>query len=199
MTFTGTLLPYQPEAVDRMVERRKMLVAYDLGLGKTVLTIAAIERLKDEGKITGPGLIICLSSLKYQWATQIEKFTDGSANVIVIDGTPKKREQQYLEAIDWGHTLVDYVILNYEQVVNDWDKVQQLNRSFVVVDEATAIKSFNVCILLPGVTAITVLAVAMGPTISRSLIGSKPLFGWFSLLNKLVPVAMIRILLVPVF
>jgi SNF2 family DNA or RNA helicase len=143
MTFTGTLLPYQPEAVDRMVERRKMLVAYDLGLGKTVLTIAAIERLRDEGKITGPGLIICLSSLKYQWAAQIEKFTDGHANTLVIDGTPKKRLEQYTEALDWGHSLVDYVIINYEQVVNDWEQVQQLNRSFIVIDEATAIKSFR--------------------------------------------------------
>ena len=52
MTFTGTLLPYQPEAVDKMCERRKMLVAYDLGLGKTVLTIAAIERLMDSRDIT---------------------------------------------------------------------------------------------------------------------------------------------------
>jgi len=42
--FVGTLLPYQPEAVDKMTERGKMLVAYDLGLGKTVLTIAAIEQ-----------------------------------------------------------------------------------------------------------------------------------------------------------
>lgn len=68
MTFTGTLLPYQPEAVDAMCTRGKMLVAYDLGLGKTVLTIAAIERLMDEGLITEPGIVICLSSLKYQWA-----------------------------------------------------------------------------------------------------------------------------------
>ena len=58
MTFTGTLLPYQPEAVDRMCERKKMLVAYDLGLGKTVLTIAAIERLMDSREITEPGLVI---------------------------------------------------------------------------------------------------------------------------------------------
>lgn len=143
MTFSGTLLPYQPEAVDRMVDRRKMLVAYDLGLGKTVLTIAAIERLRDEGKITGPGIIICLSSLKYQWAAQIEKFTNGTATPLVIDGTPKKRVQQYAEALDWGHSLVDYVILNYEQVVNDWEYVSQLNRAFIVIDEATAIKSFR--------------------------------------------------------
>jgi SNF2 family DNA or RNA helicase len=143
VTFTGTLLPYQPEAVDRMCERQKMLVAYDLGLGKTVLTIAAIERLMDENKITEPGLIICLSSLKYQWANQIEKFTNGTSKALVIDGTPKKRAEQYAEAMDWRTTGIDYIVLNYEQVVNDWDSIKELPRGFVVLDEATAIKSFK--------------------------------------------------------
>lgn len=140
--FTGTLLPYQPEAVDKMCERGSMLVAYDLGLGKTVLTIAALERLMDEGRIREPGLIICLSSLKYQWASQIEKFTDGS-KPLVIDGPPSKRAEQYQCAIDWKDNNVDYVILNYEQVVNDWNYVSKLPRGFVVLDEATAIKSFK--------------------------------------------------------
>ena len=143
MTFTGTLLPYQPEAVDRMCERGTMLVAYDLGLGKTVLTIAAIERLMDENKIKEPGLIICLSSLKYQWANQIEKFTDGTSNALVIDGTPKQRAAQYEQAFDWRNSKVDYIILNYEQVVNDWENVKKLPRGFVVLDEATAIKAFK--------------------------------------------------------
>ena len=143
MTFKGTLLPYQPEAVDRMVDRHKVLVAYDLGLGKTVLTIAAIERLMDENKVKEPGLIICLSSLKYQWANQIEKFTDGTSKALVIDGTPKKREEQYAEAMDWRVSGVDYIILNYEQIVNDWDAIKNLPRGFVVLDEATAIKSFR--------------------------------------------------------
>ena len=143
MTFKGTLLPYQPEAVDRMVNRHKVLVAYDLGLGKTVLTIAAIERLMDENKVKEPGLIICLSSLKYQWANQIEKFTDGTSKALVIDGTPKKRAEQYAEAMDWRASGVDYIILNYEQIVNDWDAIKNLPRGFVVLDEATAIKSFR--------------------------------------------------------
>jgi SNF2 family DNA or RNA helicase len=143
VTFTGTLLPYQPEAVDRMCERQKMLVAYDLGLGKTVLTIAAVERLMDLGEIKEPGLVICLSSLKYQWSNQIEKFTNGTSNALVIDGTPKKRAEQYAKAQDWHNTKVDYVILNYEQVVNDWSFVKDLPRGFVVLDEATAIKSFR--------------------------------------------------------
>ena len=143
MTFKGTLRPYPPEAVDRMVGRHKVLVAYDLGLGKTVLTIAAIERLMDENKVKEPGLIICLSSLKYQWANQIEKFTDGTSKALVIDGTPKKREEQYAEAMDWRASGVDYIILNYEQIVNDWDAIKNLPRGFVVLDEATAIKSFR--------------------------------------------------------
>ena len=143
MSFTGTLLPYQIDAVEAMVARKKMLVAYDLGLGKTVLTIAALEQLKDSQEIQEPGIIICLSSLKYQWAEQIRKFTSGSANPLVIDGTKTQREAQYEEALDWGHSLIDYVIINYEQVVNDWEYVSKLGRGFIVCDEATAIKSFR--------------------------------------------------------
>jgi SNF2 family DNA or RNA helicase len=142
VSFVGTLLPYQPEAVDKMCERKKMLVAYDLGLGKTVLTIAAIERLMDEQKVTEPGLVICLSSLKYQWAESIKKFTNGSTP-IVIDGTPEQRKRQYDRAMKWRTTGVDYIVMNYEQVVNDWEFVSKLPRGFIVLDEATAIKSFR--------------------------------------------------------
>ena len=141
--FTGTLFPYQVEAVGRMCEQKKMLVAYDLGLGKTVLTIAALEQLMDAGEITEPGLIICLSSLKYQWANSIDKFTEHTSFPLVIDGTPKQRQAQYAQAMDWHTSQVDYIIMNYEQVVNDWEYVRKLPRGFVVLDEATAIKSFK--------------------------------------------------------
>ena len=142
MAFVGKLFPYQPPAVDRMVDRGKMLVAYDLGLGKTVLTIAAVEKLMDEQKITEPGLIICLSSLKYQWEASITKFTNGS-KAIVIDGNQEQRKRQYDRAKNWRNTKIDYIIMNYEQLVNDWDIVSKLPRGFVVLDEATAIKSFK--------------------------------------------------------
>lgn len=141
--FTGQLLPYQQEAVDTMVDRRKVLVAYDLGLGKTVITIAAIEQLRDVGVETT--LIIALSSLKYQWAKEIAAFSDRTC--IVIDGSPTKRQEQYAEALDY-----DYIVVNYEQVVNDWTSISALfvetslphtSRLAVVFDEVTAIKSFR--------------------------------------------------------
>jgi len=140
MAFTGTLLPYQTEAVEAMVDKKKMLVAYDLGLGKTVLTIAALESLLSGlGSAREPGIVICLSSLKYQWAEQIRRFTD-AGNPLVIDGPPKKRAQQYQDALALKYS---HIILNYEQVVNDWETVQLLPRGFIVCDEATAIKSFR--------------------------------------------------------
>jgi SNF2 family DNA or RNA helicase len=141
--FKGTLLPYQPEAVNKMTYRHKVLVAYDLGLGKTVLTIAAVEELMDKGSIKEPGLVICLSSLKYQWKNAIEKFTEGTSKALVIDGTPKKRNEQYADAMDWQTSKIDYIIMNYEQVVNDWALVKNLPRGFIICDEATAIKSFR--------------------------------------------------------
>lgn len=110
-----------------------------MGLGKTLCVIAAVERLIDENKVAG-GLLIMPSSLKYQWRRQTERFTGGTANIVVVDGTLKQRKMQYAK-IKEGE--VEYAILNYEQVVNDWEIVRYLPRDFVVVDEATAIKNFG--------------------------------------------------------
>jgi hypothetical protein len=134
--FKGTLKPYQVEAVTKMVESKKILVAYEMGLGKTPMTIAAIESLRDSNEVSNLTLVLCLASLKYQWKKEIEKFSDATA--IVVDGTPKQRYAQYVEA-----KKHDYVIMNYEQVVNDWDVVKSFVFDAVICDEATAIKGFR--------------------------------------------------------
>ena len=129
--FKGTLKPYQVDAVKKMVDKKQILVAYEMGLGKTPMTIAAIEALSP--KLT---LVICLASLKYQWQKEIHKFSDKKA--IVIDGTAAQRTEQYRQMFEH-----DYVIMNYEQVVNDWDAIKNINFDAMVCDEATAIKGFR--------------------------------------------------------
>jgi SNF2 family DNA or RNA helicase len=129
--FKGTLKPYQVEAVDKMVRQRKILVAYEMGLGKTPMTIAALERLRPKRTI-----VLCLASLKYQWQKEIHKFSDKKA--LVIDGTPAQRMAQYKSVDEY-----DYIIMNYEQVVNDWLVIKELNADAIVCDEATAIKGFR--------------------------------------------------------
>ena len=138
MSFTGSLLPFQEPMVKKMLDCRRLLVAAEMGLGKTVLTIAALEELLEAGEVRS-GLVIVPSALKYQWMHQIEKFTDG-ATVIVIDGSPQHRQRQYNEAMSEDY---DYIILNFEQVVNDWQYVKALPYDYIVVDECTAIKNFR--------------------------------------------------------
>lgn len=137
MAFVGTLHPFQKEAVDRMIERECLLVAYEMGLGKTVISIAAIESLFESGEVQ-QGFVVAPSSLKYQWKRQIDVFTGGEAKPIVIDGTPKKRREQY-QAVRRGEH--DYIIVNYEQILNDWEMLSNIPRDFVVADEITAIKN----------------------------------------------------------
>ncbi len=134
--FSGTLKPYQVEAVEKMVESRCILVAYEMGLGKTPMTIAAVESLRSKNEVVRPTLVLCLASLKYQWQKEVAKFTDKTA--IVIDGTLKQRQAQYDE-----HTSYDYVVMNYEQVVNDWEIIKSFSFDAIVCDEATAIKGFR--------------------------------------------------------
>ena len=113
-----------------MVDRKKMLVAFEMGTGKTVMTIAALEELQ----LDGPILVIALSSLKYQWQKEITKFSDSISTV--VDGSKSKREQQWVSDSK-------YVICNYEAIVNDWDLVSNTNWAAIVCDEATAIKGFR--------------------------------------------------------
>ena len=138
--FNGTLKPYQVEAVDKMIARKKMLVAYEMGLGKTCMTIAAIEKLKEDGTITKPVLVIGLSSLKYQWEKEIKKFSD--AGTCVIDGAKSVRTVRWMRDLEWeNHT--DYIICNYETIVADWDLIKDYEWGAVICDEATAIKGFR--------------------------------------------------------
>jgi len=134
--FTGTLKPYQVEAVERMAKQKKMLVAYEMGLGKTCMTIAALEELRERKEITQPTLVIVLASLKYQWEAEITKFSN--ATVTVVDGSKAVRTRQYVDG-----TYTDYIVTNYESIVNDWELLKGLLFDAIVCDEATAIKGFR--------------------------------------------------------
>lgn len=138
MSFNGTLKPFQQEAFDFMLEGDATLLSYEMGLGKTVVSIAWLEHLLDLEKVRG-GLIIVPSSLKYQWGHSIKKFTTGAAYVI-IDGDKSERESQLRMA-----QRAEYVIMSYDNIMQDdvWMKLSEIDIDFVVLDEATMIKNFR--------------------------------------------------------
>ncbi|MDE5849028.1 MAG: DEAD/DEAH box helicase [Muribaculaceae bacterium] len=86
-----SLHPYQADGVRFAFEGGRTINADEMGLGKTVQAIATAELLKREG-LVGSVVIICPTSLKYQWLSEIRRFTDSSA--IVVEGSVIKRREQ---------------------------------------------------------------------------------------------------------
>lgn len=137
--FTGELRPYQQEASNLVVSRGRALLALDLGTGKTVVSLHAIEALRDKGEVDC-ALLIMSSSLTVQWANRIKEFTD--QDCIVIDGsmTPAKRKKAYQEALQ---ERPSYVVMGLRQVVSDSWFVEALKPELGLVDEVTSIKNFR--------------------------------------------------------
>ena len=149
MVFTGELRPYQEGPVKRCVARGRMLLAMEQGTGKTPVTIAVLEALNEEFNDTLSGLIFAGSALRYQWRDEIAKFTGGTvddkgrwsggAPCVVIDGPNQAaRVKQYRMV---RKLQPQYVLLGYEQLLDDYEYVLKLPRDFLVGDEITAIKS----------------------------------------------------------
>ena len=86
------LLPYQTRGALFAACRGRVVLADDMGLGKTVQALAATELLRRFKGIERV-LVIAPASVKYQLKTEIEKFTDLSAQV--VDGPLPKRQEIY--------------------------------------------------------------------------------------------------------
>lgn len=128
------LYPYQKEGVLFAARAGRCLIADEMGLGKTIQAIAAAELLKKEFHI-GRVLIVCPTSLKYQWKSEIEKFTDSS--VEVIEGAPATRKPRYQESDSF------YRIVSYHMASNDQEEIKASENDLVILDEAQRIKNWN--------------------------------------------------------
>jgi SWI/SNF-related matrix-associated actin-dependent regulator 1 of chromatin subfamily A len=122
------LLSHQIEAVQKLVENKKYILADDMGLGKTTSTIvAAIE--SGAKKI----LIICPASLKINWQREIENYTDRS--IYISEGKNFSQEHDFV--------IINYdIIKNFHNVKKKSDsQILGANFDLVVVDEAHYIKN----------------------------------------------------------
>lgn len=127
------LYPYQKEGVMGMLRAGRVLLADDMGLGKTVQAIAAVEvfaRFFGVSRV----LIICPTSLKYQWNSEIMKFTGREA--CIVEGLVHKRKDLYRQD-DF------YKIISYGAVLNDLHLIEKWDAGLVIVDEAQKIKNWK--------------------------------------------------------
>jgi SWI/SNF-related matrix-associated actin-dependent regulator 1 of chromatin subfamily A len=121
-------LEHQKEAIQKLVENKKFILADDMGLGKTTSTI--IASLESGSKKV---LIICPATLKINWKREIENYSDKS--VYIAEGKNFS-------------TDADFVIINYDIIKNFHDtkkkgesQILDANFDLVVVDEAHYIKN----------------------------------------------------------
>ncbi len=127
------LYGYQREGALFAAKAGRCLIGDDMGLGKTVQALAAAEILASESGVEKV-LVVCPTSLKHQWAREIEKFT--YRNQVVVEGTPTKRADLYAEDSF-------YKITNYDTVPQDLALIGRFAPDLVIVDEAQRIKNWD--------------------------------------------------------
>ena len=135
--LTVPLYPYQAEGALFAVRAGRALIGDDMGLGKTVQAIAAMEILARHFAVTRT-LVICPTSLKYQWQSEILRFSgrQGENAARVINGGRAQRQNDY--------RLDDFCkITNYEKLKPDLDLIADWAPDLVIVDEAQRVKNWN--------------------------------------------------------
>ena len=127
------LLDYQKEGVDFLVNKKRALLADEMGLGKTVQAISAAMVLKKRGLIDKV-LVICPSSLKRQWKTEIAKFTDEDATI--PEGQSSRRKAMY-------ENDTFFTIINYELGYRDFGEIYKQKWALVILDETQRLKNWK--------------------------------------------------------
>ncbi len=121
------LFPHQVEGIAFLLGRRRALLADDMGLGKTRQSVLAMV----EAEPDGPYLVICPASIKRNWKREIE---------IVLPLT----EPYIVGPAPLPPTDYDgWVIINYEILGKNLDKLLEFDWKGVVFDEAHYLKNYQ--------------------------------------------------------
>lgn len=109
------------------------ILADDMGLGKTIQTLAYLYHLKQEKGTAFSALVVCPTSLLYNWQNEIRKFTPGISYFIHHGAT---RNISKLK-----DDRVDIIITTYGTLRSDIKSFAEVNFNYVVLDESQAIKN----------------------------------------------------------
>ncbi len=131
--LASILRPYQAKGVSWLYELSAYqfggILADDMGLGKTLQMLTFMLMCK-----TGKMLIVAPTSLIYNWANEIEKFTK-ELSYEIVEGAKESREKTLRESD------ADIFITSYGVLRNDQEIYEKHKFEIVVLDEAQHIKN----------------------------------------------------------
>ena len=131
-SFESILRPYQKDGVKWLNSLFKNglngLLADEMGLGKTVQTLAFLSG------IAGKSLVVCPSSLVFNWEREAGRFAPG-LRTLAIQGA--ERNPLFGDPLK----AADLVITSYALLRRDIDHYRETEFSAVVLDEAQHIKN----------------------------------------------------------
>ncbi|MHB1920869.1 MAG: DEAD/DEAH box helicase [Chitinophagaceae bacterium] len=128
------LFHYQEQGILFSFQAGRAILADEMGLGKTLQAIGWSMLMQKQFN-TRRALIICPTSLKYQWKTEIEKFT--GLPVTVIEGNVLTRRALYEKDENY------FQIVSYHMAGNDWEEINRMEPDLVILDEAQRIKNWK--------------------------------------------------------
>ena len=139
--LNATLRTYQHQGLNWLQFLREYqlngILADDMGLGKTIQTLAHLLIEKQQGRLTKPVLIVAPTSVIFNWANEIEKFTP-QLSYRVLHGS---KRQQHFDCFEGLENQVDIIITSYALITKDLALYSQQKFYYLVLDEAHYIKN----------------------------------------------------------
>ncbi|UUY79080.1 DEAD/DEAH box helicase [Staphylococcus saprophyticus] len=128
---------YQAYAIDKIIDNKRFGLFLDMGLGKTVSTLTAIEQLKYDYLDVDKVLVIAPKRVAEDtWAQEVDKWTHLThLDVSLVLGTPKQREQALEKNADIYVTNKENTKWICERFKKDWPF------DMVVIDELSTFKN----------------------------------------------------------
>lgn len=115
------LYPYQTEGALFAVRAGRALIGDEMGLGKTIQALAVAEIMAKHFAVSKV-LVICPTSLKYQWQNEIARFS-GRDSRVIASGRAQRQKDYALDDFCKITKAPELVIVDEAQRVKNWNTV----------------------------------------------------------------------------
>ncbi|MBZ4653074.1 MAG: ATP-dependent helicase [Peptococcaceae bacterium] len=136
----GHLRPYQSKGYSWLGFMTRLglgtCLADDMGLGKSIQTLALIQHVREQGE-KRPVLIICPTSVLGNWQKEVQRFTPDLSFMVHHGNEREKEKSSFIQEVRER----SIVISSYSLLHRDFELFREITWAGVVLDEAQNIKN----------------------------------------------------------